>query len=196
MVCRALTMLLRDVHPILTTRAGAPYQFGEFQTFPTTLGDSPVALPLSPQNGVSGAYSSPSDSMQSVFQPEADGKRKSQVAGLPTTADLEESSRAAAEEDKRRRNTAASARFRVKKKQREQALEKATKDMTDKVSALEGKVQQLEMENKWLKELITEKGDAKAVEAKLEAKAGGRESSSGTRTDGVGTSDDDDEVEV
>ena len=38
--------------------------------------------------------------------------------------DLEEQSRSMAEDDKRRRNTAASARFRVKKKQREQALEK------------------------------------------------------------------------
>lgn len=67
----------------------------------------------------------------------------------------------AAEEDKRRRNTAASARFRIKKKQREAALEKQAKDMSDKVSQLEGKVQQLEMENKWLKGLITEKSDAK-----------------------------------
>jgi cell shape-determining protein MreC len=70
----------------------------------------------------------------------------------------------AAEEDKRRRNTAASARFRVKKKQREQALEKTTKEMSDKVQALESKILQLEMENKWLKELITEKAGAGASE--------------------------------
>lgn len=72
---------------------------------------------------------------------------------------LEDSSRMAAEEDKRRRNTAASARFRIKKKQREQALEKSAKDMTDKVSNLESKVQQLEMENKWLKNLLVEKNE-------------------------------------
>ncbi|KAF1824056.1 uncharacterized protein K489DRAFT_294954, partial [Dissoconium aciculare CBS 342.82] len=71
--------------------------------------------------------------------------------------DIEEVTRMAAEEDKRRRNTAASARFRVKKKQREQALEKTTKEMSDKVQQLESKILQLEMENKWLKELITEK---------------------------------------
>ena len=71
----------------------------------------------------------------------------------------------AAEEDKRRRNTAASARFRVKKKQREQALEKQAKEMTDKVSALESKVQQLEMENKWLKGLITDKNEGKGLES-------------------------------
>ena len=67
----------------------------------------------------------------------------------------------AAEEDKRRRNTTASARFRIKKKQREALLEKQTKEMSDKVAQLEGKVQQLEMENKWLKGLITEKSDGK-----------------------------------
>lgn len=72
---------------------------------------------------------------------------------------FEDASRHAAEEDKRRRNTAASARFRIKKKQREQALEKSAKEMSDKVSALEGKVNQLEMENKWLKNLLVEKNE-------------------------------------
>jgi hypothetical protein len=72
---------------------------------------------------------------------------------------MEEASRQAAEEDKRRRNTAASARFRVKKKQREQALEKSAKEMSDKVSALESKVSQLETENKWLKNLLVDKNE-------------------------------------
>ena len=74
-----------------------------------------------------------------------------------STPNLEASSRAAADEDKRRRNTAASARFRVKKKQREQALEKTAKEMMDRADALESKVTQLEMENKWLRNLIVEK---------------------------------------
>ncbi|KAI9820576.1 MAG: hypothetical protein M1826_000879 [Phylliscum demangeonii] len=69
----------------------------------------------------------------------------------------DEATRLAAEEDKRRRNTAASARFRVKKKQREQTLERTAKEMTDKVSQLEARIGQLETENKWLKNLITEK---------------------------------------
>lgn len=72
---------------------------------------------------------------------------------------FEEPSRVAAEEDKRRRNTAASARFRIKKKQREQALEKSAKEMTDKVTSLENKVSQLETENKWLKNLLVEKNE-------------------------------------
>lgn len=98
-------------------------------------------------------------------------------------------SKVAAEEDKRRRNTAASARFRVKKKQREQALEKSAKEMSDKVAALEGRINQLETENKWLKNLITEKHETKeGVEAlwskfnqdNIDRKASGRK-------DGVGT---------
>ncbi|KIX96270.1 uncharacterized protein Z520_08048 [Fonsecaea multimorphosa CBS 102226] len=76
----------------------------------------------------------------------------------------EEKSRLAAEEDKRRRNTAASARFRVKKKQREQALEKTVKEVQEKNAKLEAKVNQLEMENKWLKDLITEKNGMQSKE--------------------------------
>ena len=45
----------------------------------------------------------------------------------------------------------------MKKKQREQALEKTAKEMTERAAMLETKVQQLEMENKWLKGLITER---------------------------------------
>ena len=74
---------------------------------------------------------------------------------------FEESSRMAAEEDKRKRNTAASARFRIKKKQREQALEKSAKEMTEKVTMLEGRISALETENKWLKSLVTEKHGGK-----------------------------------
>ncbi|CCG82435.1 putative BZIP transcription factor [Taphrina deformans PYCC 5710] len=58
------------------------------------------------------------------------------------------------EEDKRRRNTAASARFRVKKKQREQALLESAKQATDRNTALETRVKELEMENKWLRSLL------------------------------------------
>jgi hypothetical protein len=89
----------------------------------------------------------------------------------------EEGARYAAEEDKRKRNTAASARFRVKKKQREQALEKTAKDMADKAQALEKRVHELDMENKWLKEIITEKtggSDVKAMYAKYLAASGER----------------------
>ena len=87
-------------------------------------------------------------------------KRKADVSNVSTPqGNLEELSRQAAEDDKRRRNTAASARFRIKKKQREQALEKSAKEMTDKVTTLESRVSQLETENKWLKNLLVEKNE-------------------------------------
>jgi hypothetical protein len=92
--------------------------------------------------------------------PQSAEKRKSESGpGSGRSLNFEEASRQAAEEDKRRRNTAASARFRIKKKQREQALEKSAKEMSEKVTSLESKVQQLEMENKWLKNLLVEKNE-------------------------------------
>ena len=94
----------------------------------------------------------------------------------PMTLPDDNLSREAAEEDKRRRNTAASARFRVKKKQREAALEKSAKEMSEKLRYLESRVGTLEMENKLLKELVTEKRgkeEVEGVEKKVaEAKGG------------------------
>jgi hypothetical protein len=132
---------------------------------------------ISPQNGV--AYHGE--------------KRKADemIAGTPAygSQTFEEASRLAAEEDKRRRNTAASARFRVKKKQREQALERSAKEMTDKVTALESRITQLETENKWLKNLVMEKNDNKEDLAALWKKytAENTGSKADTTKKGVGT---------
>lgn len=93
-------------------------------------------------------------------QPKTGDKRRATEPQASNRAmNMEEVSRIAAEEDKRRRNTAASARFRVKKKQREQALEKSAKEMSEKVAALEQKITQLETENQWLKKLVIEKNE-------------------------------------
>lgn len=59
-----------------------------------------------------------------------------------------------AAEDKRRRNTAASARFRLKKKEREAALEKKSKELETKVNELEKECEGLRRENGWLKGLV------------------------------------------
>lgn len=94
----------------------------------------------------------------------ASKKRKmSSVTPTPVVGETEfnEELRAAAEEDKRRRNTAASARFRIKKKMREQQMERTAKELQEKVEALETKVVQLEMENQWLKDLVVAKNDAR-----------------------------------
>jgi len=72
----------------------------------------------------------------------------------------EEIGRIAAEEDKRRRNTLASARFRAKKKLREQALEKDHKEMSVKIEKLENRIKELELENKWLRNLVMQSKQA------------------------------------
>ncbi|ORE09819.1 hypothetical protein BCV72DRAFT_52777 [Rhizopus microsporus var. microsporus] len=63
----------------------------------------------------------------------------------------------AVDEDKRKRNTAASARFRIKKKQREQSMQETVKEMTEKSEALQNRVHELEQEIKWLRGLLIEK---------------------------------------
>ncbi len=73
---------------------------------------------------------------------------------------------AAVGEDRRRRNTEASARFRVRKKVREQALERTAAEMAEKVRGLEERVRQLERENGWLRGLIVERRDSVRGEKK------------------------------
>lgn len=58
------------------------------------------------------------------------------------------------EEDKRRRNTEASARFRAKKKEREQALEGRAKQLEAQVAQLIAEKASLENENKLLKAIV------------------------------------------
>ena len=125
---------------------------------------SPVtAAPTQPayaQGGLPASFDAPNLNFDPSVYNAAPSQASSTLSPTTPTAStqkLEEDARAAAEEDKRRRNTAASARFRVKKKQREQALEKREKELTEKMSALEKRVGQLEQENGFLRSLVTEK---------------------------------------
>ncbi|KAJ3782342.1 hypothetical protein GGU10DRAFT_436718 [Lentinula aff. detonsa] len=61
-------------------------------------------------------------------------------------------------EDKRRRNTAASARFRIKKKQRNLNLERTVSDLSGRADDLEKEAADLRRENGWLKEIVMLKG--------------------------------------
>ncbi|KAJ7042629.1 hypothetical protein C8F04DRAFT_1076574 [Mycena alexandri] len=61
-------------------------------------------------------------------------------------------------DDKRRRNTAASARFRIKKKQRALDLERSVSDLTGRAEELEREASDLRRENGWLKEIVMLKG--------------------------------------
>ncbi|KAE8371559.1 hypothetical protein BDV26DRAFT_275843 [Aspergillus bertholletiae] len=142
---------------------------GQFSTIPQ--------LPNGPSNaGASPSESTSTSSPSPAAQSQAPGPAVSTSAAAPApkrkntqksaALSVEEAARVAAEEDKRRRNTAASARFRVKKKMREQALEKTVKETTEKNAALEARVTALELENQWLKNLITEKNGQSSEEGK------------------------------
>lgn len=144
-----------------------PYAPTSVQPFSDSIGSLPPIQPSPafPRNGSQQRpYGAPT--------PQTGDKRKATEVPPPRQMSFEEQSRLAAEEDKRRRNTAASARFRVKKKAREQALEKSQKELGEKVVTLESRIQTLETENKWLRELVMEKngGNEKIVAALLQQK--------------------------
>ena len=92
----------------------------------------------------------------------AGGSRRASFDPVPMRASA---AAAAAEEDKRRRNTVASARFRVKNKAREQALETREKDLNVRVGQLRKRIAELEVENKWLRELLLAKKDVSTANA-------------------------------
>lgn len=141
-----------------------------YTNYPPRLQPAPPISTYSESAGLPSPVGSSPTSPDPPSQP-AGLKRKADVitSASPQPLPVDHQSRLAAEEDKRRRNTAASARFRVKKKQREQALERTVKEVSDKNTALEAKVNQLEMENKWLKNLITEKNGKQTKEQITEA---------------------------
>jgi cbb3-type cytochrome oxidase cytochrome c subunit len=60
------------------------------------------------------------------------------------------------EESKRKRSSAASARFRQRKKQREQDLEKTARDMTERATQYEARIRELEAEVAYLRKLIVD----------------------------------------
>ncbi len=165
------------------------FAFPDFNAFSSAPGFP--AVPPQPQTSQPLYAPSSIGSPQSgLLSPQTGEKRSADtIADGHYSPHFEDASRLAAEEDKRRRNTAASARFRVKKKQREQALEKSAKEMSDKVAALEGRINQLETENKWLKNLIVEKNENKdditALWNKYSQEVAERKRSEGK--DGVGT---------
>lgn len=135
-------MLSHSAYPLYPPISYGPDEIGHA---PGAMTPSDVSSSISPPNGQIG-----------------NGKYSTQISGdhIASALGHEEGSRRAAEEDRRRRNTAASARFRMKKKQREQVLERTVRETTEKNASLEARVAQLEMENRWLKNLLTEKHEA------------------------------------
>ena len=109
----------------------------------------PPFQPTSPSTSAAAAYPG--------YPPQPKQPQSTAAANQVSPSESADPARALAEEDKRRRNTAASARFRVKKKQREQALEQKTQELEKAKQALEQRVGQLETENEWLRGLVVEK---------------------------------------
>ncbi|KAF9452571.1 hypothetical protein P691DRAFT_615578, partial [Macrolepiota fuliginosa MF-IS2] len=91
-------------------------------------------------------------------QPAEQHSTSSPSSPTGTDADITEVERVAITEEKRRRNTAASARFRIKKKQRTVNLERSVSDLTSRAEELEREVTDLRRENGWLKEIVMLKG--------------------------------------
>ncbi len=85
---------------------------------------------------------------------------------------------------KRQRNTAASARFRAKKKQREQELQASERAKREALQRLECKVKDLEDENRFLKDLILTPKQKRENEKAKEKEA--REEEDGNSTEGPG----------
>lgn len=111
---------------------------------------TPAPAPKRARTSRASTISEPSPSeVSSPVSPDGDEKFGSPVA---------------ASEDKRRRNTAASARFRLKKKEREAALEKKAKELETRVSELEKECEALRRENGWLKGLVVGVTGAGAVQ--------------------------------
>ncbi|KAJ5790447.1 transcriptional regulator family: bZIP [Penicillium psychrosexuale] len=154
---------ITDFQPDLTgSNVQVPMHNAHFPAVPS-VPSGPVAAnqaPLQPApiHTAPKVAQTPSSVSMSPSTPVTGTKRKNSAHSSQESA--EEASRQMAEEDKRRRNTAASARFRVKKKQREAALEQTVKETTDKNDILEARVSQLELENHWLRGLIMEKNGA------------------------------------
>ncbi|KIK98493.1 hypothetical protein PAXRUDRAFT_823784 [Paxillus rubicundulus Ve08.2h10] len=120
----------------------------------------PVLLPpgTAPQNIASPSHlPTPPVTVPSDASPEQDPDQMEEVT--PTT------------EDKRRRNTAASARFRIKKKQKTLNLERTVSDLTGRAEELEREATELRRENGWLKEIVLLKGRKLALGSQLASPA-------------------------
>ncbi|KAJ3118321.1 hypothetical protein HDU96_002478 [Phlyctochytrium bullatum] len=125
--------------PILTSQS----------LYPTT-SLPPPATPTRPAAVVTPAPASTSESPD----PEDDAGPSTAGPSRPVTD----------EDDKRRRNTAASARFRAKKKLREQAMERMAREMTIKVDMLERKLVEMDQEVVWLRKLVADRDGVEKLE--------------------------------
>lgn len=105
---------------------------GPFSQFPPAM--------MSPHSGFHSTVNEPSAFASSDTTPSDAGDNADEAAAIA--------------EDKRRRNTSASARFRIKKKQKTLNLERTVTDLTGRTEELEREASELRRENSWLKEIV------------------------------------------
>lgn len=118
-----------------------------------TLSASALPLTLSSLSPSTPTSSAPTPSPASASTT-ASSKRPRAPRAKADASETEILDTGAVAEDKRRRNTAASARFRLKKKEREVALEKKSKELETRLTELERECEALRKENGWLKGLV------------------------------------------
>ncbi|CAK9442230.1 uncharacterized protein LODBEIA_P59730 [Lodderomyces beijingensis] len=86
------------------------------------------------------------------------------TASTPLAGDYLAAATQASILDKKKRNTAASARFRIKKKLKEQELQSKSKELEEKVERLQQRLKKLEVENRCLKTIIFKQNEEKNSE--------------------------------
>ncbi|KAJ6547118.1 hypothetical protein B0H19DRAFT_1164083 [Mycena capillaripes] len=154
---------------------GAPQQAFDINSFLATFGQPPAGISpsivqllalhsavqgtapfpqLPPQEQSSSAQISSSSSYDYPPAKRARSRKSSISASVADSPEDTHATTVSIAEDKRRRNTAASARFRLKKKEREAALETRAKELETRVNELERECEGLRRENGWLKGLV------------------------------------------
>ncbi|KAG8717356.1 hypothetical protein FRC08_007642 [Ceratobasidium sp. 394] len=152
----------------------------------------PPTSPASPSASTSSAPAAPVSQVDPSTRGRSmssAGRSSSQSRAISApTSPLDDESVAVVAEDKRRRNTAASARFRVKKKQRTAELERTLAELEGRAGELEKEAVELRKENGWLKEMVILKG-RKAIEAAKASTSGTRPDNDGAESEGKESED-------
>ncbi|QRV79146.1 basic region leucine zipper protein [Ceratobasidium sp. AG-Ba] len=138
-------------NPGVVLAGGLPQGFG-----------APLVVPPVPTPAPSAAQSTASTPAPEAAPPAPKRARTAKTpapatstsSDAPSSSEPNTSTPLTAAEDKRRRNTAASARFRLKKKEREAALDARAHALEDRVTELERECESLRRENGWLRGLV------------------------------------------
>ncbi|OAV94510.1 hypothetical protein, variant [Puccinia triticina 1-1 BBBD Race 1] len=133
----------------------------------------PAVSPNASKFATHDQHSSPQkhDTSSPANNNDSNGSNISSSNNNQSANDDDDANRVAYDEDKRRRNTLASARFRMKKKMKEQEIERTAREMRERVSDLEKQVDSLKQENKWLRGLIVDSTASKLVSAQVQETA-------------------------